>query len=88
MEREWDSGLASLAIHSLATVMSDMDAAIEWYERVLGFRLAARAEIAEGEVVLLKGRARSWSSRIRRGSRSPKSDSIRSSPTLRVTCSR
>ena len=45
MEREWDSGLASLAIHSLATVMSDMDAAIEWYERVLGFRLAARAEV-------------------------------------------
>jgi catechol 2,3-dioxygenase-like lactoylglutathione lyase family enzyme len=55
IEQESGGGLASLTLHNLATVVSDMDAAIEWYERVLGFRLAARADIAEGEVVLLVG---------------------------------
>jgi catechol 2,3-dioxygenase-like lactoylglutathione lyase family enzyme len=49
------SGLASMAVQSLATVVSDLDAAIEWYERVLGFRLEARIELAEGEVAVLGG---------------------------------
>jgi len=48
------SGLASLTLHNLATVVSDLDAAISWYERVLGFRLEARGDIAEGEVALLQ----------------------------------
>jgi methylmalonyl-CoA/ethylmalonyl-CoA epimerase len=49
------SGLASLTLHNLATVVSDLDAAIAWYERVLGFRLDARGDIAEGEVALMRG---------------------------------
>jgi catechol 2,3-dioxygenase-like lactoylglutathione lyase family enzyme len=37
------------------TVVSDLDAAIAWYERVLGFRLEVRGDIAEGQVALLRG---------------------------------
>jgi catechol 2,3-dioxygenase-like lactoylglutathione lyase family enzyme len=48
-------GLGSLTLHNLATVVSDLDAAVAWYERVLGFSLEARGEIAEGEVALLRG---------------------------------
>jgi catechol 2,3-dioxygenase-like lactoylglutathione lyase family enzyme len=55
LQRESGGGLASLALHNLAIVVSDMDAAIEWYGRVLDFRVVARAEIAEGEIVLMEG---------------------------------
>lgn len=54
-ETQPGSGLESLTLHNLATVVSNLDAAIEWHKRVLGFRFEARAEIAEGEVVLLSG---------------------------------
>jgi glyoxylase I family protein len=48
-------GLTSLTLHNLATVVSDLDAAVDWYERVLGFSCEARAAIAEGDVAVLKG---------------------------------
>jgi catechol 2,3-dioxygenase-like lactoylglutathione lyase family enzyme len=49
------AGLASLALHNLATVVSDLEVAVEWYERVLGFSCEARATIAEGDVAVLGG---------------------------------
>jgi catechol 2,3-dioxygenase-like lactoylglutathione lyase family enzyme len=50
-----DRGVASLTLDNLATVVSDLDIAIEWYDRVLGFHLEARAENERGEVAFLCG---------------------------------
>jgi methylmalonyl-CoA/ethylmalonyl-CoA epimerase len=48
-------GLTSLTLHNLATVVSDLDVAVDWYQRVLGFSCQARIDIAEGEVAVLSG---------------------------------
>jgi catechol 2,3-dioxygenase-like lactoylglutathione lyase family enzyme len=48
-------GLTSLTLHNLATVVSDLDAAVDWYQRVLGFSCQARIDLAEGEVAVLSG---------------------------------
>jgi catechol 2,3-dioxygenase-like lactoylglutathione lyase family enzyme len=48
-------GLASLSLHNLATTVSDLDAAVDWYERVLGFVCEVRTPIPEGEVAVLRG---------------------------------
>jgi catechol 2,3-dioxygenase-like lactoylglutathione lyase family enzyme len=42
-------------MHNLAVTVTDLDASIEWYRRVLGFRCEARVDIAEGEVAVLGG---------------------------------
>jgi len=49
------SGLSSVSFYTVATVVSDLDEAIDWYGRVLGFAQEARGPIAEGEVALLHG---------------------------------
>jgi catechol 2,3-dioxygenase-like lactoylglutathione lyase family enzyme len=49
------AGLASASFYTVATVVSDLDEAIDWYGRVLGFEEQARGPIAEGEVALLRG---------------------------------
>jgi catechol 2,3-dioxygenase-like lactoylglutathione lyase family enzyme len=49
------AGLASIAFHNVATAVSSLDAAVEWYGRVLGFEEDGRASIAEGEGALLRG---------------------------------
>jgi catechol 2,3-dioxygenase-like lactoylglutathione lyase family enzyme len=49
------AGLASLGLHNVAMSVSDLDLAIEWYTRVLGFEFVARAEINEGQVALMSG---------------------------------
>jgi len=50
-----ESGLASLRLHNLAVTVTDLDASIKWYQRVLGFACETRTEIAEGEVAVLGG---------------------------------
>jgi catechol 2,3-dioxygenase-like lactoylglutathione lyase family enzyme len=55
IQRASGGGLTSLTLHNLATVVADLDAACEWYERVLGFSCELRTEIAEGDVAVLAG---------------------------------
>ena len=49
------ASLASISFYAVATVVSNLDDAIDWYQRVLGFTEEARGPIAEGEVALLEG---------------------------------
>ena len=49
------SGLTSLTLHNLASVVSDLDRALGWYSEVLGFELESRVPIPEGEVAVMTG---------------------------------
>lgn len=55
IEHASSSALASLTLHNMAIIVSDLESAADWYERVLGFRREARVDIAEGVVILMSG---------------------------------
>jgi catechol 2,3-dioxygenase-like lactoylglutathione lyase family enzyme len=55
IEQASSTALASLTLHNMAIIVSDLESAADWYERVLGFSREARIDIAEGVVILMSG---------------------------------